>query len=711
MTDAKAIIRISAMPDSALRKAIDRSVGEATRASKAAAAEDIKAAKQAEREKLRASKSAERAAAAASRAAIKAAQDYQKAVTTAEKKAASDAQRAAQQQARTAEKLAKEEVRWTEWAERLKYKAVQSTARMAEREAARNAREAQKSARQQIRDAERQSRIRYDQRRQIGAAVGGAVVGAGAAALGRVQSFAGTFGARSNEEMMAQVVDMHRRLVVLSDMGGPEGPKVGELKSKILAVSARTGVEASDLVAALEAAQDRFSDLKGFTAILDQVADVAIASKTSVASVVSAMGVMRRQFKLTDQEMQQLGGAMVSAADLGSVSFDELANSFGNALGAMGRNANLGGLQGAIKALALAQTLGEADIGAPEASTLGVRVVSALNDTKVQESVKRAFGVDITKEGKIGGELRDLPTIIQELANKGFMGADKGALRQAIFTEERGQRGMEVLVKQFQDKPERVKELLGLRPEEGAEAVRRRVVGMTEGVEGQAATLAARQFKTFMEGDTMKTYMDAAVKSADTLATFKAGHPIMTEVIGIAGDALKGIAMAVAGERMLNLGARLVPGAASLGTAATGVGATAAGVGAGTVLAAAGTGLVAAGATTLALDALGVDPKLWGAGLYNAFNYEQRSKTRGTGATAAELTPGYTMASPEDYQSREPIPWSPAAPPLPAQQVAPEATLKIKYEGPLQMSSVTSDGFGDIEFMSVDTGRRTILTP
>lgn len=719
MPDAKAIIRISAAPDSSLRKALAGTVDAMQKAAKQSAATEIKAAKEAEREKLRASKAAEKAANAAGKSAIAAAKAAEKAqlkasheVEQANRREAQVAQRLARMQAREAEKLAKEEVKWSEWAEKLKYQAVQRTSRMAERAAAQQRREAAKATKAQVQEATKASRSR----RETALMVGGAVAGAGAQAFGRVRSFASTFGARSNEEMLAKAVETHRRLVILGDMGGISEEQRGALKSKILATSARTGLDSDDLIAGLEKAQDGFSDLKGFTQILDQVADIATATKTPVEDVVGAMGVMRRQFGLTDEEMQKLGGAMVSAADLGSVSFADLAEHFGTALGAMGRNANLHGLSGAMTALTVSQALGESDVGAAEASTLGVRVVSALNDVKVQSAVKRAYGVDITEGGKLGGAMRDLPTILQELADKGFMDPEKGALRQAVFTEERSQRGIEVLAKLWQDKPEKVKQLLAVNPNEGLDTVKRRIAQLGAGVEGQAATLGARQFETFMKGDSMQKYMEAAVKSADTLAKIEAGHPIMAEVVGIGSSALKGLASALLANRILG-------GAAAAGQAAVAAGGATAGTAA-TGVAAAGLGTMALGATAAGaagyfgtsalMEATGQDKEMFdfGAKIWDATHYRARQKTRGT-------EPGEKrQSSPnlEPQQSRVELPEIAAAlarldpaSQVPAQTMTPvDATLTVKVDGPARVTRVDSDGWGTIETIA-DNGLRTIF--
>jgi hypothetical protein len=710
--DARAIIRISAMPDSSLRKALAGTMEAATRAGKRGAAEEIKAAKQVEREKLRASKSADRAANQAGRAAIKAAQDHQRVVAKAVAEETRTKKQADQAQAREAAKLAKEEVKWSEWAERLKYKAVISTSREAERAAMRQRRESEKTARQQIRDAERAAKAQQTNRRRIATAVGGAVVGAGAAALGRVRSFGSTFGARSPEEMMGDAVTLRRRMVLLADMAGMKDTDRDALQTRVLATSARTGIGAGDIVSGLEKAHGTFTNLQGFAKILDQVANVSLATGTSVENVVGAMGVMRRQFNVTEEDMIKLTGAMVTAADLGSIELPDVAAAFGVALAEMGRNANLHGLPGAIKALAITQTLGAGDVSAADAATLGVHTVTELNNAKVQAGLKAAFGVSVTKSGKIGGDLREMPDIINDLLKHGFMAEGKSALRQEIIPQERGRRGLEMLAKQFRDNPDDTNKLLTAEPETGLESIQRRAAKMTAGVEGQASTLGARQFQTFMEGDSMQQYMSAAVKSSDTLARIEAGHPIMTELVGIGGGALKALAGALLAERVLS-GARGLVGAAgpwaATAGAVEGAGAAAAGIGAAGIAAAVAGGVVAGGATYYLFHE---SAERAGEGIFSALHYEpQSSKTRGIPGAGAAQEP-YSDARDSDFVSREPVPWTAvASAPAPLQQSAPEATLKIKIEGPGRVTSVDSSGFDGIETMSMDTGRRDVFPP
>jgi len=720
MPDAKAIIRISAMPDSQLRKALAGTVEAARRQEKQSAAAQVKAAKDAEREKIRASKEAVKAAqraAAAEMAATKAsAQAKQRAIASVEqaaRRAAVEARKEARAQAREAERLAKEEVRWAEWAERLKWQAVQRTSRMAERAAAQQRREATKTARQQVREAQTAS----TNRRRMAMAVGGAAVGIGVAAVGRVQGAAGAFGARSRDDMAVSAVDFKRRLKLLGDMGGVDAAGQGALQAKILETSAKTGIDASALLGGLERAHDRFTNLKGFATILEQVAKVSVATGTDVESVVGAMGVMRRQFQLTDAEMVELSGAMVTAADLGNVSFQAVADNFASALGSMGRNANLKGTQGAVTALGLSQIMGASDKTAPEIATLITNMMTSLTRQTVREHValpksQGGFGVKLSDHGV----MRDLPTVIRELSEAGFMAPQNSARRGAAFPDNQAREAMEVLVTQFERDPETVNALLGMKPNAGNEAIERRFATMNEGVLGQAATLGARQFATFMESGEFDRFLKMTVQSADGLTQLTAKYPLMTEAADLATGALKGLAAAILAERAMGLGG--APGGGALGGVGGAPGATGklatAGKAVGGALGVVQAGLAGYYVTDAALQLTGLDKLIeqGGGGLFSALHYEPtRSKTRGIPTAAEAAAAPYSMATDDDYQSREPLPWTPAPVPGAPQPTAAEATLNIRVHGPGQVTSVSSDGFGEIALMSVDTGRRDVLPP
>lgn len=748
MPDAKAIIRITAAPDSALRKAIDGSVAAARKASKDSAATEIKAAKDAEREKLRASKAAEKGAAAAAASAIKAAKAAEKAqvqavreVHAANRRAAADAQKLARQQAREAEKLAREEVRWSEWAEKLKYQAASKTARMAERAAGQQRRESAKTARQQVKDA----RDASQGRRRMGMAAAGAAMGVGVAAAGRAASYAGAFGARSREDMAAAGVNFQRRLNALAQAGGMDDVERDTLKAQILKTSGRTGVEADDLLGGLETAQKRFTAMKNFSNVLDELADVAVATNTDVSAVVGAMGVMRRQFNLTDDSMTRLNGAIAVAADLGNVEYADVATQFPSALGQMARTANLKGEQGALTALGLAQVMGGADKTTSETATLITNLMTALGKNQVRQDVAASqadggFGVRLSKDGV----LRDLPTIVRELSAAGFSRPENATRRGETFKDAQAREAMEVLVTQFENDPEKVSKLLNLNSGEGQALIKERLASMNEGVLGKAATVGTRQFASFMQSGEFDRFMSVAVTSADELTQLGAKFPLMSEATDVATGALKGFAAALIAERLMGGGR----GGGLLGSGGSAAASLATNTAAGNALGRAasatisqsfssastlgkfglvgqtiGTGLAAYLATREFLELTGLDKSIdnLGAKLYDKLhpkNSASKSFSSGSIVKDAQLTTSAVTAA-RDQEGTENVLGkylsggngvSPGAT-IPSPMIpAANAELKIKIDGPGRVTSVASQGFL-IETINADTGRRDVFPP
>lgn len=720
----RAIIRISAIPDSDLRRALTGTVDGMRKASRQVASEEARARKAAEQ-------GAKRTADAQAREAKKAADA-----------AVREAKRAARESERAVAKSAAAQEREVKRAEQEKRREIEKTLRAAEKAARGHEREAQKTARSQIREAEKAARAQQrvmkdvsDARKGLGMAAGGAVLGAGSAALGQVRGVQGAFGVRSQDEKLADAIAFKRRSILVGDMANLTPKEREGVEQRVLETSARTGVSADQLLAGLERAQDRFSDLRGFTKILDDLANISVATGASVESVVGAMGVMRRQLRLTDDEMLQLGGAMVQAADLGNISFDDLASNFAAALGALGRSGGLRGMEGAKKALAIAQTLGASDMGAAESATRATNLMTAFQRVTVQEEVKRRFGINLTEGGKLGGQLRDLPTVIHELAEAGFMDPNRGGARQVAFPDVQAKEAIEVLVGQFKENPQLTRQLLTIDPTVGAEAVKRRVAQMNEGTLGKASTMAARDFESFINSGQFDKFASTAVKSADSLSQLEAQYPLMTAAVKMSTGALQGFVGALIAHRLAFAGGG--PGVAGAGMGAFGAAQGGAfGHAAGATLAqsfgsasfvgklgiagaAIGTGLSAYLATTGFLQATGIDKSIesLGSRLHDMiYGGPKKSERRGFGPGKSQVQLDKEREAEETQRPIE-FPVGPSPGPfydpnaLPSPMIPPlgaEAKLVIEVIGPGKVKSVSTVNT-DID-VRANTGHRG-LTP
>lgn len=546
MAERAAIIKLKVRPDGSIQRAMKGVTDATQKANVAQIAMARKLAAEQKREADRAEKAKQQAATRSLQMQMRSMQAEKRESKRLADAQAKDAKRVADAKIREEERAAATRKRLEEGLARYKMSVQLRSARMAAQAAERSSRaeirEAQKSHREQVRMAKDLA----ERRRTIMASVAGGVVAGAGAAIARADSYAGAFGAQSREQMLVGAVDLRRRVARVGLQSGMNPEQRDSMQRSVLDVSARTGLGAGDVLAGLETAQAQFSEFGGaaaFAPMLGDLGEIAVATGADLQSVVKAMGVMRRQFGLTEDEMKQLGGVMVDAANKGNIEFADLASTFTSGLGALGRGAGMKGFAGAQTALGVAQVLGASDMTSAEAATRATNLVAALSKGDVRKGLRRQFGVNVENKD---GSLRDLPTVIGELSRAGFGTTQKGTRRQEAIRDLQAREAFEILVKQYESAPELFGQLMRPDAEAGNRYVAETFKAMNAGELGQAATLGARQFANFMGSPELDELTKSALGAADALTQISAKYPAFAEKLGIALAAVAGFGITVA---------------------------------------------------------------------------------------------------------------------------------------------------------------------
>jgi len=684
MTDGRVIIRISALPDSALRRALSGTVDAVRRASRETAAAQERGAKDGERAVVSAAKAEARAAVAA----------------------------------------AKDEVRAVREVDDAKQKAAKNAIREAERTASAEQREAQKSARAQIAEAERalkqQSKLALragEERRRLLLTVGAGIYGGVKGATELVGRGQGLAGVGSLEERLQTAGDFKAQLIRTAGEAKASPEERAKVEANLLEISKRTNISITDLVAGLATAQQRFDKFKEFAGTIGDLAKVAQATGENLDDLVGAVGTASQVFQLDEAGQREFINALIATSERGSINVGDFARNLAGTAGSFQIASGHTGIQGAREFLATAQVLGTSQVGAAETSTMLERFMSEISLPKTQGMLKR-IGVDVLgKDGKMRN-VGDIGTDL--LANKDFQ---KAGIRQAILPEVRAMRGAEFLMAELKRDPEAFSKLQNIDAGAGAGSVDRRFAELAAQPMFKLRNVGiSAQADTVRDADRIVQSITPAVTE---LSKLQVKFPLLTESMNTLEQTVRwAVGTLVAGrvvQGAAGMGGALLGGGVAEGAAATGAGAT---VAAGTGVAGGGAGLAGlaglsgagvlasgvVGAATFVLTrelskATGLESLLEraGDGLYSALHYEAPHRdTQGTDPAAAfarllapDVSPNMTPASGQA---------------LAAQGVPANAELTIKIDGPGSVTRVDSSGFGQIETVS-GTGRRDVFPP
>jgi hypothetical protein len=669
--DGRVIIRISALPDSALRRALTGTVDAARKATRAIGAERTRVAR--------------------------------------------DVQHSEETQRSEANKTATDRVRAAERAGTFERREAEKTARTQIREAQRATKEQNKLSQQSA-----ETRRRF----MVGVA-GGAYGGLkGGAAL--AQRGFGLAGMGSLEERLQTAGDFRAQLIRTAGEAKATPEERAKVEADLLKASVETNISIMDLVAGLATAQSRFDKFKEFSATIGDIAKVSQATGENLDDLVGAIGTASTVFQLDESGQREFINALIATSERGSINVGDFARNLAGTAGSFQVATGRTGIQGAREFLAAAQILGTSQVGAAETATMIERLMSQLSLPDTQAKLKQ-IGVDVLGEE---GKLKNVGEIGQMLlANKQF---EKAGVRQAVFPEIRAMRGAEFLTAELKRNPEAFAKLENAAG--GADSVNRRFGELSADPLFKLRNVGVRaQADTVRDAERIVKTITPAVTE---LAKLQTKFPLLTESVGTLENAVRWAGGILLADRLARGGGG---GGAGIGTTAGEAFGKVASVsvkeafGSASMLGkvgllgqAVGVGFTSYLATKELLSVMGFDDaKLMdmGARLYDKIFGPHTPPTLTTSGSLVDDAAATTAAKVAKETAAQQVeaetvlgkflgsgvsPDSAATIPGAA---TPSAELTIKIVGPGQLTKLDSQGFGMIETVSTDTGRRDSFPP
>ena len=547
------------------QEAIQRVTSGITRAAQSAAREQIRANATVTREAMRSARSRER-----------------------------DAQRLAQAQARSSQQAADATARAAQTAARAQERAAQQASRAQQREIQALARADQRSAnetfrtRQRLRQREEQEQARAQRSRaQMLGMIGGAALGAGRAIAGRVQGYQAALGMPTRDELMQSFVERQRATIRLAHQAGLQS---GDIAQRVDTTAARSGVRQADLLAGLQYAQTTlatpdFNALDVFSRHLDEIADASYATGTPIEDLIGALGQMRNQFGITEDDFSEMVGAMVSMANDGSIEIGDLAANFTREMGQFRQlRSGVSGVDAAREFAATAEAIGRALPQAPEEAATQFRAVMTMLSTgRSQRGIEAGL-----RRGGLSREESDvfdrngrmtvsMPELIARMRRAHL--DTPAALEQANIRNVRARAGLATLLT---EDPGAYQSLIASSADEGNRMIAETNAELRGSAAGRVDHERAQAEANFAEHG--EGVVNAAVDMAAGLTELETRFPAATEALGLFSDAVSNIGGFAIGGGVL---ARMAAGGSVAGALGLGGAAASGGTG-GAVAAAAG---------------------------------------------------------------------------------------------------------------------------
>lgn len=326
-------------------------------------------------------------------------------------------------------------------AERVKLKAI----RLTDRERSTNHRN-ELRRRRVVRRNERQQRARGrlgGLLRAGGAAVLGAAAGGGRAALGVTRGLQGTFGIRSQQDIIGSMVDSRQGFIRGMYQGGVRGD-IQPHVNRVAGIATRTGVGPEEIMAAISESQTRFNTVGRANAAgpdgLDQMfeqfehfARVSRATGSSLEDVQGAALAIERQFGLSGPEVTAALDLLVDGAARGSLSLGDFATAMPQAIATFRAARGTSGMEAVAEFSALGQQLASTELDARVARTAQQQILGQLADPSVQRKLRQR-GVNVRDDE---GNVRDIGSIISEIARNDRL--DTLSEFQTVFSRESAQ--------------------------------------------------------------------------------------------------------------------------------------------------------------------------------------------------------------------------------------------------------------------------------
>lgn len=477
-------------------------------------------------------------------------------------------------------------------ASRLKQREADRTAQAIVRAESKARREAEKTATKQIQEAERAS----SRRRAILKGIAGGVAGAAGGALhgaiqlgGRAQQLAGV---DDRITQLRNAEQVERIITVKGNEAGLSGAQKDIVRSRIMEGTEAGQMNPADLANALSDAQTRFADFMGFADIAPQLAEAAFGLNENMQDLVGATGTANKTFGVSYLDALEI---ITSGAAEGAVGAGELSNAGARYMGLYAEKTGHSGEEGLREFGATYQLLeGKGQQGAEVSGNSLEAFLRMIGQKKTRDRLKKA-GVNIAGED---GAMLPMVQVLDQLVAKEAVLKQPGRMEK-IFGDSNAVNAATYLTAAHRDDPElfdRVYNSQGGidRAKGNAAELRSRPMGKMNEVAVQS------QLQTMRDADEI---VEKALPFARAKTEFESDNPFLTELAGPIGSVVAsagGTAMAMKMLGMLGGGSAAAGagGAAAAGgtvAAAGGLSGMLAGAGAAVGLGAAGTGILLAG--------------------------------------------------------------------------------------------------------------------
>jgi hypothetical protein len=452
-------------------------------------------------------------------------------------------------------------------AARIKKLIERDVTREVEQQARARARAERQAARERA-STTRGQRIGRTLVRGTATAIGGAM-GAGQALMGRVGEARGALGVSSAQERIQAFIRAEQDFIRLAGQGGLSPERQRELWGQIGTTARETNTDPEAIIEGLTVAQNRFSDLEGFAANIEEIAKVAQVSKAPMADWIGAIGEFQRQMGVTTAEVPELIGMVAQAARDGSVEAGDIAASFSDQMArfAMFRGGR-GGMAQARELMGVAEVtaVGAGTKGA-DTRTLVSNLMTALSESRVQRSIERATGNRelFDDRGILRVSFAELFGQLSEARNDPFR-SDQQMQRMGIGSSE-ARTALGAIISQFErgSAANPLRDFENTSAAEGNAMIASTFDQMMSSDSGRAIGIEiAGQAAMMQNGSEVVRALNAVVGPLDELTS---QYPLATQAIGTFVDALQGAGMGVAAANFLGLGSSpaALPAAAAPG--------------------------------------------------------------------------------------------------------------------------------------------------
>ena len=546
-------------------------------------------------------------------------------IRQAQARTSSEAQRRERQHTRTVEREAREQ-------ERAKRRAADRADQADERgHQARRRRE-----RETTREVERQARAQERSARRrsggVGAAIGRGIVGVGAAAgaiAGRVQGMQGALGVRSQEQRIQGFMQAEQAFIRLAAQGGLSRERRGELWTQIGATARGTNTDPGAIIEALNVAQNRFSDLEGFAANIERIAQVAQAGGAPMEDWVGAIGEFQRQMNVATEDVPDLIGMVTQAARDGSIEAGDIAANFAGIMSSFATlRGGKGGLTQAREFMGLSEVMGAGGRSSEETRTLVTNLMSILSRSEVQTGIERATGNRnlFDERGVMQASFPELFAAMNEARGDAFR--SPRALERMKIKDVQARDAIMAVLAQFErgSGANPIADIAAASSAEGNAVIDQTMADLMSSASGRAMAIdVGAQVETMANGERV---VSAMTRLVGPMVELEAEYPLLTQAMGTLKDVVTSTGIAMAGMNFLGLGG----GAAAQAAAAApglgaGVGASSLGV-AGIAAPLAATAIGARGGYELAEGMTGSD-SMFAGGLPGMRRTLERERERG----------------------------------------------------------------------------------